>query len=221
MDNVSLFLSTVHKRLLSLGGDKSEPDGSDFQGGAFCLSEAIFINKGGSMHSPITSRIKNLSLLSIFLLLLLGSTGVDIQQKAPDFTLKDLSGNMVSLKDYRGKIVLVDFWATWCVPCRKSIPELVELRKKYKGKEWVILGLSIDDPNSWDDKYVADFAKKRLKINYRILRADKKVIEVYLGTKPVGIPILFVIDKEGVIVDKVIGHEPGAAERSLKKLLQK
>jgi peroxiredoxin len=172
------------------------------------------------MYVPFQSKIKNLHLLSIFLLFLLGSVGADAQEKAPDFTLKDLSGNMVSLKDYRGKIVLVDFWATWCVPCRKSIPELVELRKKNKSKEWVIFGLSIDDPESWDDKYVADFAKKRLKINYTVLRADKKVIKDYLGTKPVGIPILFVIDKEGVIVDKLLGHVPGAAERSLKKLLE-
>jgi hypothetical protein len=97
----------------------------------------------------------------------------------------------------------------------------VELRKKYKSKEWVIFGLSIDDPEKgWDDKYVADFAKNRLKINYTVLRADKKVIKDYLGVEPEGIPQLFFIDREGMIVDKVIGFEPGAAERSLKKLLQ-
>jgi hypothetical protein len=96
----------------------------------------------------------------------------------------------------------------------------VELRKKYKSKEWVIFGLSIDDPESWDDKYVADFAKNRMKINYTVLRAGKKVIRDYLGAEPEGIPYLVFIDKEGMIVDRVIGFEPGAAERSLKKLLQ-
>ncbi len=171
------------------------------------------------MHLNFQLKIKTLTLLSIFLLFSLGSVGADAQEKAPDFTLKDLSGNTVSLKDYRGQIVLLDFWATWCVPCRKSIPELVELRKKYKSKEWVILGLSIDDPKYWDNKYVADFSKKRLKINYKVLRADKKVIKDYLGAKPAGIPILFVIDREGMIVDKVLGFAPGEAERLLKKLL--
>jgi peroxiredoxin len=175
---------------------------------------------GGSMHLNFQLKIKTLTLLSIFLLFSLGSVGADAQEKAPDFTLKDLSGNTVSLKDYRGQIVLLDFWATWCVPCRKSIPELVELRKKYKSKEWVIFGLSIDDPESWDDKYVAEFAKNRMKINYTVLRAGKKVIRDYLGAKPVGIPFLVFIDREGMIVDKVIGHIPGAAERSLKKLLE-
>jgi cytochrome c biogenesis protein CcmG/thiol:disulfide interchange protein DsbE len=173
-----------------------------------------------SMHLPFQLKIKNLTLLSIFLLFSLGSAGADAQEKAPDFTLKDLSGNEVSLKDYRGQIVLLDFWATWCVPCRKSIPELVELRKKYKSKDWVIFGLAIDDPESWDDKYVADFAKNRMKINYTVLRAGKKVIRDYLGVEPVGIPFLVFIDRQGMIADKVIGHVPGAAERSLKRLLE-
>ncbi len=172
------------------------------------------------MHLPFQLKIRTLTLLGIFLLFSLGNGEADAQQKAPDFTLKDLSGNTVSLKDYRGKIVLLDFWATWCVPCRKSIPELVELRKKYKSKELVIFGLSVDDPKYWDDKYVAEFSKKRLGINYRVLRADKKVIRDYLGAKPVGIPILFVIDREGRIVDTIIGFAPGAAEKSLKRLLE-
>jgi thiol-disulfide isomerase/thioredoxin len=101
-----------------------------------------------SMHVPFQLKIKNLTLLTIFLLFSLGSVGADAQEKAPDFTVKDLSGNEVSLKDYRGRIVLLDFWATWCVPCRTSIPELVELRKKYKSKEWVIFGLPIHPVNT-------------------------------------------------------------------------
>jgi peroxiredoxin len=170
------------------------------------------------MHLPLQLKIKTLTLLGIFLLFSLGNGEADVQQKAPDFTLGDLSGNTVSLKDYRGQIVLLDFWATWCVPCRKSIPELVELRKKYRNKELVIFGLSIDNPQHYDNKYLLGF-KKRLKINYRVLRADEKVIKDYLGAKPAGIPILFVIDRKGRIVDKVIGFVPGEAERSLKKLL--
>ena len=166
------------------------------------------------MHLPFHFKLRTLTLLSLFLLFSLHNGMADAQQKAPDFTLRDLSGNKVSLKDYRGQIVLLDFWATWCVPCRRSIPELVELQKKYMNKELVILGLSIDDPKSYDNKYLLEFGK-RLKINYRILRVDEKVIKHYLGTEPTGIPMLFVIDRQGRIIDRVIGFVPGAAERSL------
>ena len=169
------------------------------------------------MHINFRLKFSTLTFLGIFLLFSLGNGEADVQQKAPDFTLRDLSGNTVSLKDYRGQTVLLDFWATWCVPCRKSMPELVKLQKKYRNKGLVIFGLSIDNPQHYDNQYLLGF-KKRLKINYRVLRADEKVIRDYLGAKPAGIPILFVIDREGRIADKVIGFSPGAAERSLKKL---
>jgi peroxiredoxin len=142
---------------------------------------------------------------------------IDAQQPAPDFTLSDLSGKMVSLKDFRGKIVFVDFWATWCLPCRKSLPELSGLDKKYREKGLVILGLSIDDPDSYDNQYVSDFIGK-YNIEYQILRADKKVVEQYLGTEDVNVPTLFIIDKEGKILEKHVGFESGVLEKNLQKL---
>jgi len=140
------------------------------------------------------------------------------QQMAPDFTLPDLKGNMVSLNDYRGKIVIVDFWATWCLPCRKTLPELAKLDKKYREKGVVILGLSLDSPESYDNKYISDF-KDSYGVGYQILRADKKVQESYLGTENPRIPTLFLIDKKGKIVMKHEGFEMEDIEKEVQELL--
>jgi cytochrome c biogenesis protein CcmG/thiol:disulfide interchange protein DsbE len=158
----------------------------------------------------------------IVLFLVLCATNIKTiyaQQGASDFTLSDLSGNMVSLKDFRGEIVFVDFWATWCLPCRKSLPELSSLDKKYRDKGLVILGLSIDDPDSYDNQYVSNFISK-YNIEYRILRADQKVIGQYLGTEDVNVPTLFIVDKEGKILEKHVGFESGVLEKILQKLLK-
>jgi peroxiredoxin len=159
-----------------------------------------------------------LPFLVLFILNYGCSEQLEVRGTAPDFTLKDMSGNTVSLSQYRGHIVLIDFWATWCAPCRYSIPELVEVQKKYGNHGVVILGISLDDPNMFSDKYLLAF-KEKFKMNYKILRADNKVAQDYLGGGEMSIPTLFVVDQEGQIVDKHVGYVPGAAERSVKKLI--
>jgi len=139
-------------------------------------------------------------------------------ETAPGFSLKDLSGNMVSLKQYKGHIVLVDFWATWCFPCRKSIPELISLQNKYRDQKLVILGISMDDPSRVDDKNLLAF-KERVKINYPILRATHKVVQDYFGNDQIAIPTMFVISRKGEIAHKHVGFDHGAVERSIKGIL--
>ena len=137
---------------------------------------------------------------------------------APDFSLSDLSGNITSLAKHRGRVVLLDFWATWCPPCRGAIPELVKLQKKYRDKGLVILGISMDDPRRLSDKDLRAFGE-RFKINYAILRCNAKVVEDYFERQAPALPTLIVIDRKGKIRDKQVGFNLVALQKSLEKFL--
>jgi peroxiredoxin len=166
------------------------------------------------------SRFSRRAFLTILLALLLWACGGEGKagQDAPDFKLQDLAGNEVTLSRFRGSIVILDFWATWCPPCRQSIPELVELQNKYGKKGVVILGVSMDDPKQAPDPYMTAF-KDKFKINYTILRANGQVSKDYFGTSQMAIPTMFVINRKGKIVDKFVGFKPGAIEASIRKQL--
>jgi peroxiredoxin len=159
-----------------------------------------------------------MGLLCLAVFLCIGCTKKeDPGDAAPDFSLEDLSGNTVTLTASKGRIVLLDFWATWCPPCLMSIPELVGLQQKYGEEGLVVFGISLDDPEQISNGDLLDF-KKRLKINYKILRADWKVMEDYFGSGDASIPTLFVINRKGNIVEKHVGFSPGSVEASLKDL---
>ena len=138
---------------------------------------------------------------------------------APDFSLKDMSGNTVSLKQFRGKVVLLDFWATWCPPCRTSIPDLVALHNKYKEEGLVILGISMDRPTTVNDERLKRFGKI-LKINYPILRHDLNIVENYFGKKAPSLPSMYVIDRKGRVRDFFEGHDSETLKKSLEGLLK-
>ena len=171
------------------------------------------------MHFNIIRKIIYSSLLIISVLLSGCGNNTDPNINAPDFTLKDLSGNSVSLHQYRGKVVLLDFWATWCLPCRHSIPELVELQDKYRDKGLVVIGISVDDPLQANNNYLSAYMEK-YKINYTILRADEKTTVSYFGNGNFAIPTIFFINRDGLIVNKGMGFIPGAVEKSLTKILK-
>ncbi len=156
--------------------------------------------------------------LILFLLFFGCNKKADITREAPEFTLQDLSGKNVSLSEHRGNPVLLDFWATWCPPCRNSIPELVDIQDKYRDKGLVILGISMDDPRQVNNRYLAEF-KRYFKMNYPILRASRKVVRDYFGDSDISIPTMFIINREGRIVDVHVGFRPGAVEGSLKKII--
>lgn len=119
--------------------------------------------------------------------------------KAPDFTLQDINGKNVKLSDYRGKVVILDFWATWCGPCRKGIPDLIQLQNKYK-KDLMVIGISVDQDNTIKD--VIPFYKNN-GINYPVVYADENVVNSYGGIE--AIPTSFVIDREGNVLNRYIG----------------
>lgn len=135
---------------------------------------------------------------------------------APDFALKSTDGKFIKLSDYKGKVVILDFWATWCPPCKKGIPDLIELKKEYGKKGLEVIGISVDDQKSIEQ--VPSFAKN-MNINYPVVYADSKVTENYGGIA--SIPTSVIIDKNGNIVvqyNQLYPKETYVAE--LNKLLK-
>jgi cytochrome c biogenesis protein CcmG/thiol:disulfide interchange protein DsbE len=136
-------------------------------------------------------------------------------QNAPEFTLVDTKGKKISLADYQGKIVIIDFWATWCPPCRRGIPDLIEIQKEYKNKVAVI-GISLDTDTKKD---VVPFMKN-MGINYPVVYANAQVVQDYGNIE--AIPTSFVINKEGKIVNQHIGLTPKETYiNEINKLLDK
>ena len=121
--------------------------------------------------------------------------------QAPNFTLVDTNGKKVSLSDYKGKVVILDFWATWCPPCRRGIPDLIDIQKQFKNKI-VVLGISLDTDTKGD---VPSFIKN-MGINYSVLYASPEVVQAYGNID--AIPTSFIIDKKGKIVNQHVGLTP-------------
>lgn len=133
---------------------------------------------------------------------------------APDFSLPDLKGKKVKLSDFRGKVVILDFFATWCPPCRAEIPHFVALYKQHKDRGLVIIGVSLDQGGV---RVVESFVKK-YGINYTILMEDQKVVKNYGGIR--GIPTTFVIDKQGGIYKKYVGYrDKSVFEKDIQELI--
>ena len=171
------------------------------------------------MHFTRKLTLFTVTLLIILLFNFVCRNEVGAGSMAPKFSLPDLSGQMISLEEHRGSVVILDFWATWCPPCRMSIPELVKLQKKYGETGLVILGLSMDNPRQITDEKLQAFKEKN-NINYIILRVNEKVIKDYFKTTSVSIPTMFVIDREGKIRDKLVGFKPNAVEKSLNEVIE-
>jgi peroxiredoxin len=144
---------------------------------------------------------------------------VDAGPVAPEFNLVDLSGDMVSLTDYRGKVVLLDFWATWCMPCRMSIPELNKIQQRYESDGLVVLGVSLDNPQQLSRSDMETF-KRQHKIQYKILRYTQGMMQDYFGEATPSIPTMFVINREGRIKDKIVGFNPKALETALNEVIE-
>ena len=133
---------------------------------------------------------------------------------APAFTLPDLQGRSVSLADFKGKVVVVNFWATWCPPCKAEIPDFVRFQAKYRDRGLAIVGLSMDAGGA---REVRPFAEEH-EVNYTMLIGNDDIAQAYGGI--VGIPTSFVIARDGTIVKKFVGYtDPRVWEETLEPLL--
>ncbi|HTG43967.1 MAG TPA: TlpA disulfide reductase family protein [Verrucomicrobiae bacterium] len=135
---------------------------------------------------------------------------------APAWTLKDMDGKTVASTNFLGKVVLLDFWATWCPPCRQEIPGFINLQTKYGPEGLVVIGVDVGPEES---SVVKDFMKS-LGINYLVVAGDDKIDAAFGGIE--GLPTTFVIDRAGQIVSRHMGFRPEMVfEAAIKPLLQK
>jgi cytochrome c biogenesis protein CcmG/thiol:disulfide interchange protein DsbE len=139
---------------------------------------------------------------------------------APDFTMKDLQGHQLKLSDFRGKVVFLNFWATWCKPCKEEMPSMEIMWENFKNDNFVVLAVSIDKVTTQKD--IAPFAES-LKLTYPIsvipvsdlfwTRTDKSY-------KLMGVPETYIIDQNGVLREKVIGPRDWTLKDSLSTIVQ-
>ena len=125
------------------------------------------------------------------------------RKPAPEFALKDADGKTVHLADYKGKVVLLDFWATWCAPCKIEIPWFMEFEQQLKDRGFAVVGVSMDE-DGWG---VVKPYLQEMKINYRILLGNEQVGAIYGGVD--SLPTTFLIDRQGKIVSVHIGLDRG------------
>ncbi|MBI5597189.1 MAG: TlpA family protein disulfide reductase [Elusimicrobia bacterium] len=134
---------------------------------------------------------------------------------APEFRLTDLSGRTVTLADYRGKVVLLDFWATWCSSCESEVPGLKALDDRFKGADFALLAASVDEAGP---EVVARYAADKA-LTYRILFADEATSKAY---RIFGLPSKFLIGRDGKLVRKYLDVvAPDALAQDVQTLLQR
>lgn len=156
-----------------------------------------------------------LLLSSLFLLVLSGCNNeappAAQTQVAPDFTLQALSGESVTLSQYRGKVVFLNFWATWCPPCRAELPSMQRLNEVFAGRDFVMLAVNVEEDAA---EVLPDFLKQYPHSYSVLLDVEAKAQELYNVDK---FPETFIIDKQGRVVERVIGARDWSSTAMLQR----
>ena len=135
--------------------------------------------------------------------------------KAPALALKDLRGRNLRLSDYRGKVVLLNFWATWCPPCRAEMPELVRMQREYRSKGLQVIGVTYPPQTAAEVRLFV----RELKVNYPVALGTKKTMSLFGQSET--LPVTVIIDREGNVRDVIEGILlPKEFEQKIKPLLE-
>jgi len=159
-------------------------------------------------------------ILGFLVVAILAVTGAGCKQRASanggptQVVIKSLDGKDFTVAQYKGKVVLVNFWATWCEPCKIEMPSLVDLQKKYGPQGLQIVGVAMDDA---DDKEIGTFAHK-MGVNYMVLRGTEEIGDRYGGIER--LPMTYYLDRSGKVVDATLGMAGEATfEEAIKRAL--
>jgi peroxiredoxin len=189
--------------------------------------ETTINSKEKKFNYPVAALIfAAVTILVIVLSLKLDDTSIEFSNQvaienniqAPDFSFPGLDGNKISLGDQKGKIVLVNIWATWCPPCVEEMPSMEKLYQKFKGENFEILAVSIDETGQ---KAVAPFMKKTRLTFPALIDAEGTIKSTY---KITGVPESFIIDKQGFLINKIVGPVDWATPKVFRyfgELIQK
>ena len=157
--------------------------------------------------------VLGLCIAAFFILAQCGKEKTPSTGLAPDFTLQTLDGQEITLSQLKGKVVLLDFWATWCAPCRESIPHMIQLSKNYRENGLQLIGMDVD---KGDVETVRKFVKS-MDIPYPIVVAPDDVARNYRVN---GIPTTILIDKGGNIRERIAGFSDSIAQELTRKVAE-
>ena len=164
-------------------------------------------------YKPLSKSLRRITAAALLVLLCGATTTMRVGDMAPDFTRVELAGKRVHLAEYRGKLVLLNFWATWCAPCRREMPRFSKWQRDYGAEGLQIIGVSMDDDAASVRQLLAQHP-----VNYPIVMGDAKLGELFGSV--LGLPLSFLIDVQGRIVARYQGESDLASmEAKLKELM--
>jgi cytochrome c biogenesis protein CcmG, thiol:disulfide interchange protein DsbE len=163
----------------------------------------------------MSKKLINIAAATLMSLVCGAANAMKVGDRAPDFVRADLAKKPVQLSEYRGKLVLLNFWATWCAPCREEMPAFSQWQREYGTRGLQIIGVSMDDDADAVKQFLAEYP-----VSYSIVMGDAKLAESFGGV--LGLPLTFLIDQEGRVVARFQGQEDvSRIETAIKQRLSR